>query len=65
MDRNFFQQMAVFAAIFLVLQIVFDLIQSVPITPDVFLSRVLITILATLFYGALSLWLKKRKERRD
>ena len=65
MDRSFVQQLFVFAAIFLVLQLGFDLMQDVPITPGVFLSRLITTILATAFYGALTLWLKKRRERKD
>ena len=65
MDRNFIQQMFVFAAIFLVLQLGFDLFQNVPITPVVFLSRAITTILATVVYGALTLWLKKRKEPKE
>lgn len=65
MDRSFVQQLFVFAAIFLILQLGLDLMQDVPITPGVFLSRLITTILATAFYGALTLWLKKRRERKD
>ena len=65
MDKGFVQQLFVFAAIFLVLQLGLDLLQDVPITPAVFLSRVITTAIATAFYGALSLWLKKRKDRKD
>jgi len=65
MDRSFIQQIAVFAAIFLILQIIFDVVQGVPLTPGVFLSRLITTIIATAFYGALTLWLKKRKERKE
>ena len=65
MDRSFIQQIFVFAAIFLVLLLAFDLFQNVPITPGVFLSRMITTILATAFYGALTLWLKKRREPKE
>ncbi len=65
MDKGFVQQLCVFAAIFLAIQIGFDMMQGLPITPAVFLSRVITTAMATAIYGAFSLWLKKRKDRKD
>jgi len=65
MDKGFVQQRIVFAAIFLILQIGLDLLQGVPITVAVFASRLITTVLATAFYGAITLWLKKRRERKD
>lgn len=65
MDRGFVQQLFVFAAVFLILQIGIDLLQGTPITPQVFLGRLILTLIATVLYGVLTLWLKKRKERED
>ena len=65
MDRSFVQQMIVFAAIFLILQVGLDLAQGVPLSPGVFLSRLITTAIATGLYGALTLWLKKRRQRKD
>lgn len=65
MDRGFVQQVCVFAAVFLSFQVGFDLLQDAPITSQVFWSRLILTLIATALYGALTLWLKKRKERKD
>ncbi len=65
MDKGFVQQVFVFAAVFLSLQVGFDLLQDAPITSQVFLNRLIMTLIATSLYGALTLWLKKRKERKD
>ncbi len=65
MDKNFIQQMAVFAAIFLILQFAFDLMQGIPISAPMFFSRLITTIIATAIYGALTLWLKKRRARKE
>ncbi len=65
MDKSFVQQVSVFAVVFLSLQVGFDLLQDAPITSQIFLSRLIMTLIATALYGALTLWLKKRKERKD
>jgi hypothetical protein len=65
MSKGMMQQLFVFAAIFLVLQVVLDLMQGVAITPAIFASRLIVTVIATAVYGVLLIWLKKRKERRD
>jgi hypothetical protein len=65
MDKGFVQQLCVFAAVFLILQVGIDLLQGTPITPQVFLGRLIMTLIATGLYGALTLWFKKRKERED
>ena len=65
MDRKFTQQLVVFAAVFLCLQLVFDLMQDIAITPGVFLSRLITTLVATAFYGLVTWWLKKRKNSEE
>ena len=65
MDKGFVQQVFVFAAVFLSFQVGFDLLQDDPITQQVFLNRLILTLIATALYGALTLWLNKRKERKD
>ena len=65
MNKGFVQQVCVFAAVFLSFQVVFDLLQDDPITSQVFLNRLILTLIATALYGALTLWLNKRKERKD
>lgn len=65
MDRSFIQQMFVFAAIFLLLQVVFDVMQSRSVTASGFFGQLITTVLATVCYGALTLWLKKRKEGKE
>ena len=65
MGQGFAQQLAVFAAIFLCLQLGLDLMQGQTITPGVFLSRLGATILATALYGFVVWWLKKRKEPEE
>lgn len=65
LDRKYIQQIIVFAAIFLAFQVGFDLIQGITVTPGLFLARLITTLMATAIYAALTLWLKKRKERGD
>ena len=65
MDRRILQQLFVFAAIFLVLQVGLDLAQGIAVTPAVFASRLITTVIATAVYAVLLMWLKKRKERGD
>ena len=65
MDKGFVQQVFVFAAVFMSLQVGYDLLQDAPITGEVFLSRLILTLIATALYGVLTLWLNKRKERKD
>ncbi|TNF57252.1 MAG: hypothetical protein EP307_14285 [Rhodobacteraceae bacterium] len=65
MDRSLVQQLAVFAAIFLILQIGFDLWQGVAITPEVFLMRLAGALVATGVYGFLIRVFRKRNERGE
>lgn len=62
MNRGFAQQLAVFAAIFLLLQIGLDWMQGVQITLGVFLTRLLGALIATAIYGAIVMWLSNRKK---
>ncbi len=65
MDRSFAQQLAVFAAIFLGLQIGFDLWQGIAITPQVFLMRLVSALVITAIYGLLIRVFRKRNERGE
>jgi hypothetical protein len=65
MDRSFAQQLAVFAAIFLGLQIGFDLWQGITITPQVFLMRLVSALVITAIYGLLIRVFRKRNERGE
>ena len=65
MDIKAAQQIAVFAAIFLIFQIGFDWMQGAAITPGLFLSRLVTTFVATVIYAVLVLWLKKRNEPEE
>ena len=65
MNQHSAQQLFVFAAIFLCLQLGFDLMQGAPVTPGVFLSRLAVTLIATACYGLITWWLKQRKKPEE
>ena len=65
MSREVKQQIIVFAAIFLLIQLGFDLLQGVPISLPIFGRRVLTTLVATALYGVFLIWRSKRTKGEE
>ena len=65
MDAKFFQQIFVFAAIFMLLLIGMDWVRGVPVTGVTLLSAAGSALIATAIYAVVTLWLNKRKKRGD
>lgn len=65
MDMRFWQQMVVFAAVFMLLLVGMEWLRGLPITGPVLLAAAGTTLIATPIYGVITLWLNKRKKRGE